>query len=48
MGGKKKAAAKKKGGGKKDDEEDQSLELFYKQYKKKCQELGVPVSPIMK
>jgi hypothetical protein len=44
MGGKKKAPAKKGGGKGKDDEEDQSVENFIKFYKKRCVEMGVPVS----
>ena len=46
MGGKKKAT--KGGKGKKDEEEDQSVELFYKAYKKKVVELEVPLSKIIK
>lgn len=41
MGGKKKGGGKKGGKGKKGalpEEEDLSVEIFYKQYKKKCAE----------
>jgi hypothetical protein len=43
------AKGKKKGGGKKkEDEEDQSVDHFMKFYKKKCNELGAPVSARIK
>ena len=47
MGGKKKAAAKK-GKGPADAEEDVSVDLFMKNYRKKCLELEVPVCDIIK
>ena len=48
MGGKKKAGKKGKGKGKKDDEEDISVDLFYRNYKKNCNELGCEFSKIIK
>ncbi len=47
MGAKKKGGGKK-GGGKKEDEDDVSVDNFYKFYKKFCNELGCPVSAIIK
>ena len=44
MGGKKKAAAKKK----EDDVEDESVQKFWKLYKKKCAEYECAVSKIIK
>ena len=44
MGAKKKAAPKKGGGKGGADEEDQSVENFIKFYKKRCVEMGLPVS----
>jgi hypothetical protein len=47
MGGKKKAAAKK--GGKADDTPDESVNNFWKAYKKRCQtELNCDVSKVVK
>ena len=46
MGGKKKAAAKKKTAAA--PEEDESVDKFYRLYKKKCNDLGIKICSIIK
>ena len=48
MGGKKKAGGKGKGKGSAPPEEDDSIDKFWKFYKKKCTEYEVTVCPIIK
>jgi len=48
MGAKKKAGGGKKKAASAEDEEDISVDVFYKAYRKKCTELGVDPSKIIK
>jgi len=48
MGAKKKAGGGKKKAASAEDEEDVSVDVFYKAYRKKCTELGVDPSKIIK